>query len=153
MTMKITNILWIILVLNSCSNNEGARAINTDLVQSPLTADSSSDEVAMPQIEIDKYVFDFGDIQQNESVNTDFIIRNIGEAPLLIRSAKGSCGCTVPVWPREPIISGEQDTIKVIFNSGSKQGKQNQRVTLVTNAIPSTKVLTIKGNVLAPKNN
>ena len=89
-------------------------------------------------------------IIQGESVSTEFILKNIGEAPLLIRSAKGSCGCTVPEWPREAVAVGESAAIKVTFNSAGKSGKQNKRVTLVTNAIPNTKVITINGNVIVP---
>tara|TARA_S200000501_G_C20816464_1_gene740767 strand:- start:368 stop:820 length:453 start_codon:yes stop_codon:yes gene_type:complete len=150
--MRIINIIYVfLLVLNSCAYHEEKNII--DLVQSPLTANSNFDEVAMPEIEIDQDFFDFGEIQQNKSVNREFIVRNIGNAPLIIRSVKGSCGCTVPEWPREPVLSGSQAIIKVTFNSGTKQGKQNQRVTLVTNAIPSTKVLTITGTILVPLNN
>jgi len=57
------------------------------------------------------------------------------------------------VWPRELIKAGDDGIIKVTFNTGKREGKQNKTVTLVTNAIPSTKVLTIKGTVLVPKNN
>ena len=53
--------------------------------------------------------------------------------------------------PKEPIAVGSEAIIKVTFNSGNKKGKQNKTVTLVTNAIPSTKVLTIKGTVLVPE--
>jgi hypothetical protein len=92
-------------------------------------------------------------MKQDESVSTEFRLKNVGDAPLLIRSAKGSCGCTVLEWPREAVGEAEDAIIKVTFNSGKKEGKQNKTVTLVTNAIPSIKVLTIKGTVLAPKNN
>ena len=105
----------------------------------------------MPKIELSQDFFDFGEMNQKESVNTEFILKNTGDAPLLIRSAKGSCGCTVPEWPKEPVAVGDEAIIKVTFNSGNKRGKQNKTVTLVTNAIPSTKVLTIKGTVLVPE--
>ena len=107
----------------------------------------------MPKIKVEKDFFDFGEINQDESVSTEFRLKNIGNAPLLIRSAKGSCGCTVPEWPKEAVTAGKDAIIKVTFNSGQKEGKQNKIVTLVTNAIPSTIVLTIKGTVLVPKNN
>ena len=81
----------------------------------------------------------------------EFIIKNIGNDKLLINLAKGSCGCTVPVWPKEPILEGEESTIKVTFNSAGKKGRQNKTVTLVTNAIPNTKVITINGNVIIPE--
>ena len=83
----------------------------------------------------------------------EFKLKNIGEAPLLIRSAKGSCGCTVPEWPSEAVEVGSEALIRVTFNSGKREGKQNKTVTLVTNAIPSIKVLTIKGTVLVPEKN
>ena len=104
----------------------------------------------MPKISFETDIFDFGEINQNESVSTDFSLKNIGEAPLLIRSAKGSCGCTVPDWPRDLIEPGEEAIIQVTFNSGNKKGEQNKIVTLVTNAIPSIKVLTIKGLDIVP---
>jgi len=138
------------IVLASCSNTDDKK-ITTDLVNNPLTAEKDADQVDMPKIELSQDFFDFGEMNQKESVSTEFVIKNIGDAPLLIRSAKGSCGCTVPEWPKEPVAVGEEAVIKVTFNSGNKKGKQNKTVTLVTNAIPSTKVLTIKGTVLVPE--
>ncbi|MDP7567855.1 MAG: DUF1573 domain-containing protein [Flavobacteriales bacterium] len=138
------------IVLASCSNTDDKK-ITTDLVNNPLTAEKNADQVDMPKIELSQDFFDFGEMNQKESVSTEFVIKNTGDAPLLIRSAKGSCGCTVPEWPKEPVAVGEEAVIKVTFNSGNKKGKQNKTVTLVTNAIPSTKVLTIKGTVLVPE--
>ena len=149
--MKITYILFYLILLASCANNK-EKIITADFVKSPLTADKSAKEVAMPKIEVEADIYDFIDIIQGESVSTEFVLKNIGNAPLLIRSAKGSCGCTVPQWPKEPISEGEKAIIKITFNSAGKKGNQNKTVTLVTNAIPSTKVLTIKGNVIVPEN-
>jgi len=148
--MKITHVLFFLILLASCANNDGKK-ITTDLVKSPLTADKNIKEVAMPKIEVDTDVYNFTEITQGESVSAEFVLRNIGDAPLLIRSAKGSCGCTVPQWPKEPVLEGEKAIIKVTFNSAGRKGNQNKTVTLITNAIPSTKVLTIKGNVIVPE--
>lgn len=151
MNMKtLYTILLSAIVLASCSNTDDKK-ITTDLVNNPLTAEKNADQVDMPKIELSQDFFDFGEMNQKESVNTEFILKNTGDAPLLIRSAKGSCGCTVPEWPKEPVAVGDEAIIKVTFNSGNKRGKQNKTVTLVTNAIPSTKVLTIKGTVLVPE--
>ena len=150
--MKIINISFTFLILASCVNDKEL-IITSDLVQSPLTADKNTDEVLMPKIKTNTDFFDFGEMNQDESVSTEFRLKNIGDAPLLIRSAKGRCGCTVPEWPRKPIAVGKEAVIKVTFNSGKKAGKQNKTVTLVTNAIPSIKVLTIKGTILVPENN
>ena len=151
MNMKtLYNLLLSAIFLASCSNTDNKK-ITTDLVNNPLTAEKNADQVDMPKIELSQNFFDFGEMNQKESVSTEFVIKNTGDAPLLIRSAKGSCGCTVPEWPKEPVAVGEEAVVKVTFNSGNKKGKQNKTVTLVTNAIPSTKVLTIKGTVLVPE--
>ena len=148
--MKIINIVFALIILASCANNEEQK-ITTDLVKSPFSADKNAKEVAMPRIEVDTDIYDFIEITQGESVSAEFVLKNTGDAPLLIRSAKGSCGCTVPQWPKEPVLEGEKTIIRVTFNSVGKKGNQNKTVTLVTNAIPSTKVLTIKGNVIVPE--
>tara|TARA_X000000368_G_scaffold398376_1_gene368357 strand:- start:2241 stop:2690 length:450 start_codon:yes stop_codon:yes gene_type:complete len=148
--MKITDILLALILFTSCGNNE-EQIITIDLVKSPLTADEKAKEIAMPRIQVEADVYDFIEITQGESVSAEFVLKNIGDAPLLIRSAKGSCGCTVPEWPKELISEGEKAIIKVTFNSAGKKGNQNKTVTLVTNAIPSTKVLTIKGNIIVPE--
>ena len=140
--------LIIAIVLTSCIADD--KKITTDLVKNPLSANPNH-TATMPKIQMDEENYDFGDIIQGESVTHEFIIKNIGNDKLLINSAKGSCGCTVPVWPKEPILEGEESTIKVTFNSAGKKGRQNKTVTLVTNAIPNTKVITINGNVIIPE--
>ncbi len=151
--MRIPQFILVLIfsVAISCYSASEDKAITTDLVNSPLTANQSDEKVLMPKIQMDEESFDFGEIQQGESVTHDFVLKNIGDASLIISTAKGSCGCTVPEWPKEPIAKGEGKIIKVTFNSAGKSGKQNKTVTLVTNAIPNTKVITITGNVIVPK--
>ena len=144
-------ILLLSLALVSCNSSSDEKTITTDLVNSPLTANSNAEKVLTPNIEMLETSYNFGEIQQGESVTHDFILKNTGDADLLVSAAKGSCGCTVPEWPKTPIAKGEEAAIKVTFNSAGKSGKQNKTVTLVTNAIPNTKVLTINGNVIVPQ--
>jgi len=141
----------IFLLAISCHSASEDKVITTDLVSSPLTAKQSAEKVLMPKIQMDEESFDFGEMQQGESVTHNFVLKNIGDANLIISTAKGSCGCTVPEWPKEPIAKAEEAIIKVTFNSAGKSGKQNKTVTLVTNAIPNTKVITITGNVIVPE--
>ena len=149
--MKQLILLLVSLALVSCNSSSDEKTITTDLVNSPLTANSNAEKVLTPNIEMLETSYNFGEIQQGESVTHDFILKNTGDADLLVSAAKGSCGCTVPEWPKTPIAKGEEATIKVTFNSAGKSGKQNKTVTLVTNAIPNTKVLTINGNVIVPQ--
>ena len=149
--MKHFILLLVSLALMSCSLSSDEKTITTDLVSSPLTANSKAEKVLIPNIEMIETSYDFGEMQQGESATHDFILKNTGDADLIITAAKGSCGCTIPEWPKNPIGKGEEAAIKVTFNSAGKLGKQNKTVTLVTNAIPNTKVITINGNVIVPQ--
>lgn len=104
-----------------------------------------------PVITFDTLEAHFGEITQGDVFEYDFIFKNTGDAPLVITNAKGSCGCTVPVWPREPIAPGEEGKIAVKFNSAGKMGTQNKTVTLSTNASPKPVTLFVKGVVKAKK--
>ena len=149
--MKQIILLLVSLALVSCSSSSHEKTITTDLVNSPLTANSKAEKVLTPKIEMVETSYDFGEMKQGESVTHNFILKNTGDADLIITAAKGSCGCTVPEWPKNPIAKGEEAAIKVTFNSAGKSGKQNKTVTLVSNAIPNTKVITINGNVIVPE--
>ena len=127
--------------------------LSTDLVKNNQTVSGKEMSIIQPIVEILESEYDFGDINQGDKATHDYIVKNIGNADLLISSAKGSCGCTVPEWPKEPIKPGDEAVIKVTFDSKGKTGKQSKRVTLMTNAIPNVKILTIKGNVLEKNSN
>ena len=97
-------------------------------------------------------IVDFGNVMQGENIEVDFMIENIGEGDLIISDVRTSCGCTVPIWPKENIKHGEKKNIHVTFNTAGKEGSQNKKVTLITNATPSVKVLTITGNIITNQN-
>ena len=142
----------IISVLFACSGNNDSQELTTDLINNPNSASSSEvDKDKLPFFEFVEEVVDFGTITQGEVVSTNFKFKNVGKSDLIISSAQGSCGCTVPEWPKEPIKPGEEGKIAVTFNSTGKQGKQNKTITLVANTIPNTKVIALKGDVLVPK--
>ncbi len=94
--------------------------------------------------------FNFGTIMQGDQVKHDFQFTNTGKEPLIISNAAGSCGCTVPEWPKEPIAPGAKSVIKVTFNSAGKQGVQDKTVTLQSNGTPNPMVIHLKGNVDKP---
>lgn len=90
---------------------------------------------------------DFGTIEQNTKNPKTFTFTNTGSEPLIISNAKGSCGCTVPEYPREPIAPGETGEIKVVYSPGSQKNQQTKTVTITANTEPATTVLRIKANV------
>ena len=94
---------------------------------------------------------DYGEIAHNSDGNRVFKFKNIGKAPLIITQVKGSCGCTVPTKPEEPIMPGETGEIKVKYAT-NRIGPFSKTVTITSNAFESTKVLKVKGRVLEDKN-
>ena len=149
---KITLFLILSTLIISCEDatkkvESNKKRLSTDLVKNNQTISEKKISLSQPIVEILEPEFDFGSIKQGDMVSHEYKIKNIGNADLLISSAKGSCGCTVPEWPQDPIPSGKEAKIKVTFDSKGKTGKQSKRVTLMTNAIPNVKILTIKGNI------
>ena len=155
-TLKVI-LCFFISVSFSCNDlvkkveDEKEDRISAKLVNNPITAEKGKQTVPLPELSFDKLRHNFGKITQGESVSHQFVFTNTGQAELIINNAKGSCGCTVPKWPKKPIAAGEKAEIKVTFNSSGREGKQKKTVTLVTNAIPNTKVLTISGEVIVPE--
>ena len=104
-------------------------------------------------ISVDEETFDFGTINDGDVVTHVFKITNTGSEPLVISNAKGSCGCTVPEWPRDAIAPGQHGEIKVTFNSSGKGApgegsNQHKRVTLTANTDPVNTYLSVKGIVI-----
>lgn len=109
-------------------------------------------EGPLPAFEFAETEFDFGTINEGDKVSHTFKFKNTGEAPLIIQSAKGSCGCTVPTWPKDPIPVGGEGEIVAEFNSKGKPNIQNKTVTITANTWPKQSTLRIKAMVTpAPK--
>lgn len=102
-----------------------------------------------PDMKFEVEEYNFGTIKQGDKVSYDFTFTNMGKEPLIISSAQGSCGCTVPEWPKEPIAKGGKGSIHVEFNSSGKMGMQDKTVTINSNHKGGQKVLHIKGNIEA----
>jgi archaellum component FlaG (FlaF/FlaG flagellin family) len=100
------------------------------------------------KIEFNKEVHDYGTIKNGADGTCIFEIKNTGSEALIISNAKGSCGCTVPSWPKEPIAPGATSQLKVKYDT-KRPGSINKSVTVFSNAVNEpTKVVRIKGSVL-----
>ena len=88
----------------------------------------------------------FGKIKQGKPVVAEFKFTNTGEAPLIIKNAYGSCGCTGVEYPKEPIMPQKTGIIKATFNAAS-MGAFNKTVTIESNAETGIVTLNIKGEV------
>ena len=100
------------------------------------------------QIDFTEETVDYGTITKGSDGNREFVFTNSGNEPLIISSCKGSCGCTVPNCPTEPVLPGETAKIKVKYDT-NRLGKFTKSVTVTSNAGASVKTVKITGNVIA----
>jgi hypothetical protein len=97
-------------------------------------------------IKFDKTVYDYGTITQGSDGNCEFRFTNKGKSALVLIDVQTSCGCTVPLWPKEPITAGKSGVIKVKYDT-ERLGVFSKTITVTSNAKNSPVVLTIKGNI------
>jgi hypothetical protein len=94
--------------------------------------------------------YDFGKIPQNQPASHKFVFTNTGSEPLLISSAKGSCGCTVTEYSTEPIAPGAKGMVLATYNA-KKAGVFSKTVTVYANAGDPV-ILKVRGEVVATTN-
>jgi len=129
----------------SCKDNAITK-IKADKLELAKQRDYESTE-GMPAISFSKTEHDFGQINEGDVVETTFNFKNTGKSELIITNAVGSCGCTVPQWPKEPVLPGETSEINVKFNSNGKPNNQRKTITLTTNTIQGKEQVVIKAQV------
>ena len=95
-------------------------------------------------------VHDYGTIEQGSDGSCNFVFTNMGQTPLVLSNVRASCGCTVPTWPREPILPGKEGTIKVVYNT-NLVGSFNKSISVNSNAKNKEVILNIKGSVTPKK--
>ena len=140
--MKKIIMLAMLTVLGVTASN--AQAAKTT---KKAPAKTETPKVEGAGIQFESETIDYGTIQHNADGKREFVFVNNGNKPLIITNAQGSCGCTVPTWPKEPIAPGAKGVIGVKYAT-DRVGAFTKTVTLTTNATEPSKVLTIKGNVL-----
>ena len=138
------------LTLLSFGGNKNDGKITSELVNFSETANGTVDKSKLPVIKFTEENFDYGKIIQGEKVSHTFTFKNEGKSNLIVASAKASCGCTVAEPPKEPIAPGAIGKIEVVFDSNGKSGRVSKSISVITNCEPSTVILTIGGEVIAP---
>lgn len=136
------------VMLNDQFSNENRLTVSATIEEdfSSLTPDQLA---SAPSISFDNSTFDFQEIKQGEKVEHVFTITNTGKSDLIIRNVKASCGCTA-VSPVDDVVKpGASTTMKVIFNSAGKIGKQNKTITIISNDPQKSRtILWVKGDVI-----
>lgn len=148
-------LLLLTVAFVACSNptTKDKGKLSTSLINIPISA-NGVDTVAVankPTMEFTDTVYDFGNMHENEVVMHEFKFTNTGKTPLIINNASGSCGCTVPEYPKDPVPPNATAVLKVTFNSSGKKGHQEKSVTIRTNTYRNIHMLYIKGEVMAEK--
>lgn len=136
--MKIKNIILLFVLLSG---------LQTFAQEKKVLNNIGNDDPNAAEFKFETEEYNFGKIKQGESVTYEFKFTNTGSEPLIISKAEGSCGCTVPVYPKEPILKNQSSVIKVTFDSTGKLGIQDKTVTLTSNAKRNPMVIHIKGTV------
>ena len=139
--MKRLIFLTILFSFIAC-NESASKKINSDVSQTQISEDRKYAEITF-----DRIFHDFGNINEGQIVKTFFTFTNTSQNDLYIVDARGSCGCTVPKWPKEPIAPGAIGEINVKFNSKNKKGAQNKTVTLTANTTPPNTKLRVTGQI------
>jgi hypothetical protein len=148
MLRKTLSLVAVSMLLATISCNDAGSAKITEEDMKMIEAEKEL-ATKLPKVEFDKMEHDFGMIEANAKVETEFIVKNVGEADLLISNATATCGCTVPDYPKQPLKPGESAPIKVTFDPAGKSGIQSKTVTLTTNTEKGTETFTIKADVKA----
>jgi archaellum component FlaG (FlaF/FlaG flagellin family) len=113
------------------------------------TAPTATATTSQAEISFEKDIHDFGTIEYAGPGTYEFKFKNTGKEPLIISDAKGSCGCTVPTYPKNvPIMPGASQVIKVTYDT-KRPGNFTKTVTIYSNAKTPEKIITIKGKVEA----
>ncbi|MCC5932005.1 MAG: DUF1573 domain-containing protein [Cyclobacteriaceae bacterium] len=105
----------------------------------------------VPDISFETDSHEFGDIFQGDKVQHTFSFTNNGNAPLVLNGVLTTCGCTAPVWTKEPVLPGEEGKITIVFNSAGRVGWQNKIITVRSNAESGDVRLKISAMVLPSK--
>ena len=141
-------ILTVLMLAAVCSFSFAQTAIQKPTLEKEVAAQEVKADPNAATIDFENEVHDFGKMDYAADGSYDFVFVNNGKTPLIITNAKGSCGCTVPRWPREAIPAGESAAVNVKYDT-KRVGPFTKTVTINSNASTAVKVLTIKGSVNA----
>ena len=92
---------------------------------------------------------DYGEVPEGPAAEYDFVFKNKGDRPIIITEAHGSCGCTIPEWPKEPVLPGKKGIIHVKYNTQGRPGPISKEIYISSNAEQQNMTLHIRGTVVA----
>ncbi len=145
MMKKLFLALMAASVLMACNQSNTTKATNDS------TATTTIANANAPVMKFDVESYDFGKAKAGAKITYDFEFANIGKSPLIITDATATCGCTVPEWPKEPVMPGQRGKIRVTFDSTGKSGLQDKQIIVTANTNPARNIVHLIGEVLENK--
>ncbi|MBN2610811.1 MAG: DUF1573 domain-containing protein [Bacteroidales bacterium] len=119
----------------------------TLLVSSSYPAKKAQPDTDISEIEFKFTEYDFGEIKRGSNGTCEFEFKNTGKKPLVLTDVRSSCGCTVPVWPKDPVRKNHKSKIIVTYDT-KRIGSFVKTITVLSNASNSIIRLKIKGTVV-----
>ncbi len=116
----------------------------------PTATEETESKTGGPVMSLESNTVDFGTMKQHGEPLRKVSFTNTGTEPLVIKNARGSCGCTVPTWTKEPILPGETSEIEIRYAT-NRLGKINKTVKITTNEGGDPHVIKVVGNILKPE--
>ena len=114
----------------------------------PNNKSSIQKESNYAEITFDRVFHDFGMVSEGEIVKTIFKFTNTSQNDLYIVDAMGSCGCTVPKYPKNvPIKPGGTGEIEVNFDTNGRPDLQQKMVKVSANTPTGGQLLRIQAFV------
>lgn len=108
---------------------------------------ASSAVFAQGKLTVKQTTYNFGKVAQGKPVTAEFVLTNTGNAPVVINNATASCGCTTPLYSKDPVQPGKSTIVKATYNAAT-MGAFNKSVTVYSNAENSNLALTLTGEVV-----
>ena len=136
---NIFSLVALVLVIIAC-NNSDSKSTSTPASTTPAaTTENAKDSANFTTIEwLDSTHQDLGKIKEGQTPEITWKFRNVGDKPLVILNAQGTCGCTVAEKPEQPVAPGEEGTIKAKFSSQGRLGVNDKQVIVTTNTKGNT---------------
>lgn len=136
------NIFFVLLVFAvavSCNDtdtkvSDAANATETALPENPMGDSANYTSIQW----IDSIQQNLGKINEGQTPEISWRFKNVGDKPLVIMNAQGTCGCTVAEKPEQPVAPGEEGVIKAKFSSEGRTGFQEKQVIVTTNTKGNT---------------
>ncbi|MDF2518999.1 MAG: hypothetical protein K0R59_4295 [Sphingobacterium sp.] len=133
----------------SCGNAQKEKVEAATIGPAAVATDSLSSAAAkLGKVEFAESAFDFGQVKEGAEVKHTFVLKNTGDAPIILSKVTASCGCTQPEFSKSPILPGKTSDIHVTFKSEGQVGKQQKIITVQSNASNSMTTVQLKGEVL-----